>query len=269
MKKLIAFVLTLTVIMSSFAMVAQARVGDVIGTALHTDIVVYINHYAVPSYIVNGQSVVVAEDLVNFGFDVVWNGYARTLEINRNGNPYVNLMYVGKGYTTGSKYANILSTDIVVWAGGRRVTSYNINGYTMIPVEELTMFGEVIWVAGERALKMWIDGLEMSEVRQPVSHRYYAGTSAPDFGWITESVYLGEVGGLHRYLADYSDVQKYERYIKQNGWKLDKSLQDDYGIWYNGYINSGLRTGIGISESGGLVSVQIGTNMDYWSTEIK
>ena len=269
MKKLLAFILAVTVIMSAFAMVAQAGVGDIIGTALHTDIVVYINHYAVPSYIVNGQSVIVAEDLVNFGFDVIWNGNARTLDIKRNSNQYVNIMHVGKGYTKGTKYTDIRSTDIAVYADGKKVTSYNINGYTMIPVEELTMFGEIIWVPGERALKMWVEGLDMLKARQPVSHKTYNGTSIPDFGWITGAVCAREAGSVYDYFGDYGDVQEYEKYIKQNGWKLDKSVKNNNGIWVNCYVNPKQRTGVAIVESYGIVSIQIGTNMDYWKSEIK
>lgn len=270
MKKFIAVILTLVMLIPCFGIAAQARVGDVIGTALHTDIVVYINNYAIPSYAVNGQSVIVAEDLRNFGFDVIWDPYSRSLDIYRNWSiTEPTPMIVTKGYTTGSKYTNILETDIGVWAGDRWITSYAMNGYTMIPVEELTMFGQVTWVQEERALKMWVDGLYINEEKQVISYKYYPGTSAPDFGWVTNSLcFYWETdwdGDLIRcYVADGADFQQYVNYIKKSGWVLDSNIQDENGIWYSGYINKKLRTGIAISELNGEVSVQIGTNMDYW-----
>ena len=169
MKKIVANILVVVVLMSCFSMVASAKVGDKIGQALHTDIVAYINHYAIPSYAVNGQSVIVAEDLRNFGFDVTWNANSRSLSIARNGNTWVTPMNVTKQGATGSKFTDILATDIKVYAGGRRITSYAMNGYTMIPVEELTMFGEVYWVQNERALKLWVNGLQISSTKQKVS----------------------------------------------------------------------------------------------------
>lgn len=170
MKKIMTVVLSVVMLMSCFGMIAQAKVGDVVGTALNTDIVVYINHYAIPSYAVNGQSVVVAEDLQNFGFDVFWNQYDRSLTITRNGSTEVTAMEVCKEDAPGTKFTDILATDIKVYAGNKRITSYAMNGYTMVPVEELTMFGDVHWVPNERALKMWVSDLHANNVMQEVSY---------------------------------------------------------------------------------------------------
>lgn len=270
MKKIVALLLTMVMLISCFGMVASARVGDVIGTALHTDIVVYINNWAIPSYIVNGQSVVVAEDLRNFGFDVIWDGNNRRLDIYKNYiSPQVVPQFVGKGYTTGSKYANILETDIVVYANGQRINSFALNGYTMVPVEELTMLGEVNWVPSERALKMWVDNINMLDYKQPVSLKYYPGTSAPDFGWITESVCLSNEGLDYFYSADGNDVQRYIDYIESQGWRYQLNLQDEYGIWYLAYINKSKRTGIAIAEADGFAYVQVKTNIDYWKAQFE
>lgn len=168
MKKMVPILLTMVILISCSTILAQAKTGDVIGSALHTDIVVYINNYAIPSYAVNGQSAIVAEDLRNFGFDVIWDNYSRSLTINRNSNPYVKPMQVEKGYKTGSHFTSILETDIKVWALGRKLTSYAINGYTMIPAEELTMFGTVTWKENERALKIELDNLEIRESMQAI-----------------------------------------------------------------------------------------------------
>lgn len=270
MKKIIAIVVTVIMLMSCTCMVAQAKVGDVIGSALHTDIVVYINNYAVPSYAVNGTSVIVAEDLKNFGFDVIWDGGIRTLVLRRNQNPQPTPMFVSKGYTTGTKYTNILATDISVLANGERLTSYAMNGYTMIPVEELAMYGEVIWDPDQRALKLWLNGLDYSEDMQLVSKRNYSGTSVPDFGWVTESIcfiWEDEWDGtqMRAYASDYQDVQAYINHIRNKGFYLDLSAYDDNGGYYEGYINSSLRQGVIVQDfGGGSVYIQVEPEIDHW-----
>ncbi len=168
MKKSISILLVIVCLCSFNFVVAQAKVGDRIGEALNTDIVAYVNHYAIPSYAVNGQSVVVAEDLRNFGFDVVWDGENRALYITRNQNTDVQTMQVDKSAVTGSVFADILETDIRVFANDKQITSYAMNGYTMIPIEELNMFGEVTWSNEERAIKLWVDGLHISPEKQSV-----------------------------------------------------------------------------------------------------
>ena len=157
------FLVSANIIFGVFAGIqVNAEVGDVAGVALNTDIVAYINHYAIPSYAVNGQSVIVAEDLRNFGFDVEWNGTTRSLNITKNIN--INTAYqmeFDKNAKLGSKFTDILETDVGVYANGVQITSYAMNGYTMIPIEELTMLGEVTWVSHERAIKLWVDGLQI------------------------------------------------------------------------------------------------------------
>ena len=269
MKKFLAVVLTFVMLFSSMVIVSDARVGDVIGSALHTDIVVYINNYAIPSYAVNGQSVIVAEDLRNFGFDVVWNDYTRSLTLSRNSNYQISPMHVDKSHNTGAFYTNILATDISVWAGNRRLTSYAMNGYTMIPAEELTMFGSVTWVSQERALKIWVDNLESLSSNQMVARRYYSGSKAPDFGWVTQSLCFewddDSYGNKDRwYYADSTKLQQYINFIKSQGWYLQRSVQSSDGVWYSGYINNASRTGIAVSGYNGIVYVQVGVSMDYW-----
>ena len=171
MKKIIAVVLCAVLMLSCFSMVASAKVGDVIGLALHTDIVAYINHYAIPSFAVNGQSMIVAEDLRNFGFDVIWNQWDRTLKIYRNHQTKVNKMQFAKTGRSGSKFANVLETNIKVYANGKLIPSYNIDGYTLIPMEELYVFGPVFWVPEERAIKLWVDGVHMLATKQYVEIR--------------------------------------------------------------------------------------------------
>ncbi len=165
----------ITALMTISAMVCVTPVnaesiGDKTGTVYNTDIVAYINNYALSSYAANGTSVIVAEDLRNFGFDVVWNETERTLSITRNTDTTPKEMNVVKYGIPESEFSDLLYTDIAVFADGIRIPSYAINGYTMIPVESLTMFGEYYWIPEERALKLWVDGLYIRPDKQVVPY---------------------------------------------------------------------------------------------------
>ena len=169
MKRIYTLIAVFLTLFSAYATTGYAKTGDVIGKALHTDIVAYINHYALPSYAVNGQSVIIAEDLVNFGFDVKWNNDTRSLTIKRNPTATIKGMStVDKSYIPGTKFTDVLETDISVYANSHKLTAYALNGYTMVPIEELDMFGNVYWVESERAIKLWVDGLKMLPTRQEV-----------------------------------------------------------------------------------------------------
>lgn len=193
MKKIVSILLMLLLVMSCIIpMTAFAKVGDVVGQAYHTDIVAYINHYAIPSYAVNGQSCIVAEDLKNFGFDVIWDNNTRSLTILRNGDIWPKEMKFNKTGAPSAKFANLLETDISVYANGKKLTSYAINGYTMIPIEELNVFGNCNWVANERAIKLWIDGLHIRSAKQSVAQAVTYSSAAKRYNSTT----YGNVTGM-------------------------------------------------------------------------
>ena len=198
MKKILVIIMAFLLLMSS----ASAKVGDVKGSALHTDIVAYINHYAISSYAVNGQSCIVAEDLRSFGFDVEWNESARSLNISRNSDISVTEQYVSKIGEPGSFFAYTLETDISVYINGIKLSSYAINGYTMIPVEELSVLGEVYWLEDSRSLKLWIDGLGIRYEAQPVSQYVAPVYVAPAYDrapQYSSTVYVTPTGKRYHY----------------------------------------------------------------------
>ena len=149
MKKVfLALIFTVSLFIS-----ANAKTGDISGTFVHTDIKAYINGNYIPSYNINGWTGIVAEDLADFGFDVYWNGDERTLEVlsvatNKDGGKKEteNKMPVGSfaGY--------IYETDIKTFVAGDEVTAFNIGGRTIIFIDELLRFGDVIWNGAERKI---------------------------------------------------------------------------------------------------------------------
>ena len=128
---------------------------------LYSDIAAYINHYPIPSYAYNGKMVVVAEDLRNYGFNVTWDEGSRSLYIEPN---YDTNQIAGMGavYSNrdkhGQTFAYIMPSDIKTYLNGVEIPSVNINGYTMVPVEDLASAGigtEYTYDDSTRSLKLW------------------------------------------------------------------------------------------------------------------
>ncbi len=202
-KKLL-ILLSIFSVMPQYVGLANTKCGE----ALNTDIVAYINNYSIPSYAVNGTTVIVAEDLRNYGFDVQWDGATKTLGITRSPwNTIVGMSFYENIEAVGSRFCDLYYTDIAVYAGNTRLTSYAMNGYTMIPIEELTMFGEVHWAQDIRAIKLWIDGMNMSPYL--VKPKTYPTTTLYSKNGDTVRVYKGQE-------APYLD----------KGWYLTKSEAD-------------------------------------------
>ena len=70
-------------------------------------------------YAANGTSVIVAEYLRNFGFDVVWNETERTLSITKNADTTPIEMNVVKYGVPGSEFSDLLYTDIAVYTDNK------------------------------------------------------------------------------------------------------------------------------------------------------
>lgn len=141
-----------------------------LGYAKYTNVVTYINHYPIQSHNFNGKTLIAAEDLGNFGFNVKWNEYKRCLTISRN--PSITNVY--EPYVTcptkkqiGKNEFMVTTTDVKVYTGNYQYTSYGgVSGYTFIDVDELTCIDgvSVCWVPEVNAMKIWVDGLEVSSM---------------------------------------------------------------------------------------------------------
>jgi hypothetical protein len=131
------------------------RAGTVAGDVLNTDIGVFINSQEIMGYNINGWTYVVAEDLAAFGLSVVWDGVARTLSIARGASTMQPPTVSVNCQPVGSVAFPYLFTDIVAFINGQRVNSFNIDGRTVVLVDEIaTAFGQVQWLATERELRI-------------------------------------------------------------------------------------------------------------------
>ncbi|MBO4915917.1 MAG: Ig-like domain-containing protein [Oscillospiraceae bacterium] len=59
----------------------SGTVGARLGSYYYTDIVTYLDGYAINGYNTDGRTFICAEDMRYYGYNVVWDGYARTLTI--------------------------------------------------------------------------------------------------------------------------------------------------------------------------------------------
>lgn len=192
MKKLICALL----IISMCIMPIQALAAERLGYTVYTDIVTYINHNPIPSYNFNGMTLIAAEDLNSYGFDVFWNEYARTLTINRNKSKndiLPELTFRPLERQLGKRNFAVTTTDVRVFTGNYQYSSFGgLDGKTMINVNDLVCIDNVsvVWVPEVKAVKVWIDdGLEMRsqpfDVRRMDEHfTYYTSCEGLD-SWIT------------------------------------------------------------------------------------
>lgn len=162
------FVLFLiSILMLSGVAETSAKIGDIITCTKYTDICAYINNYIIPSYNIEGYTGIVAEDLRNYGFDVIWNEDERTLSISRNSDITTITKYITPTQTEPSKLGKsayaVLETDIKTYINGEQVKNYNIGGQTIIVFDTLKHFGGIEWDEVSRKIKLWInDGLNVS-----------------------------------------------------------------------------------------------------------
>ncbi|USF29057.1 hypothetical protein [Clostridium sp. MD294] len=126
----------------------------VVEKAVYTDIVAYVNGKAIPSYNINGYTGIVAEDLEKYGFDVDYSEWLRQLVIEYNETKKITADYVPQktNKTIGTFFKNIYQTDIITCFEGQKVPSYNIGGKTIILMDYLEYFGDVVWYPEERKI---------------------------------------------------------------------------------------------------------------------
>ncbi len=148
--------------------------------ALYSDIDTYINNYPISGYAVNGKMAVVAEDLRDYGFNVIWDAEARALHISRNTEvaELVRKDIYDPKFPSGTKYSDIYASDIKVDYNGKQMESYASEGYTFVTVNELAeLAGKEEWNGETRTYKVWIEGLSQCDyvpLKQQCINLWYA-----------------------------------------------------------------------------------------------
>ena len=136
MRKLL-FMAALLAIMQCTAAAAEHKIGDVLGDIYSTDIITLLDDVAIPSYNLGGRTVIVLEDLEQYGFNVSYDDSRRRLDVTTGIKPAAyNTPEVSRGQV-GTISGHYLYTDIKAYVNGIQVDSYNIGGRTCAVVEDL------------------------------------------------------------------------------------------------------------------------------------
>ena len=122
-----------------------------LGKTVNSDINVYINGYFIPTVNFNNTTYVVAEDLNNYGFDVVWNQSERSLKLT----PNTSKSFAEVSAYNSSEIYDVQESDIITYFYNGtsksyvNVTSYNIGGKTIV---NLANIGSRVWDSQNRCV---------------------------------------------------------------------------------------------------------------------
>lgn len=152
MKKMIVFVLLIALIIPTNAF---AKSGDIAGVYYSTDIKTMLNGYEIDAINIGGQTLINAEDMHFYSFNVWYSDAERELHVSKapratNGVPPT---VTKSELPSGSVLGNYYETDIVTYLDAKEITAYNIGGRTYIWAEEMRKLGYVVeWYGEERLL---------------------------------------------------------------------------------------------------------------------
>ena len=149
----------------TFPATAAQKVGDKLGDVLNTDIKTYINGRRIPCYNIDGKSVVRIADLRNYGFDVEYDEDTRTATVERNyGKKFTPIKDIENNTKKpGTAAFSYLYTDISAYVNGKRVKSYNTEGYTAIFFSDLGDYGTFSWDGAARESKLTFTPLPIND----------------------------------------------------------------------------------------------------------
>lgn len=161
-RKFVLIIVLLFLVLPLAAHGEEMEVGTVIGKVISTDIKAYINGYQIPSMNIDGSTVIIAEDLRGYGFDVIWDPAKRDLRITENLSKEFKPIAIENSHDTetGKILGDVLYTDIKTYIHGREIQSYNIGGYTTLLLRDLEEWGKIIWDEDKRKTRFLSDRLD-------------------------------------------------------------------------------------------------------------
>lgn len=167
---------------------AISAYADITGEVLYTDIGALIDDSPIESYNINDYTYVVAEDLVKYGFDVIWNGEERTLDIKHNVHKSYELALDKEKINIKKRdipqrkhYCYVYSTDIKTYLDGMEIDAVNVDGRTMIQIDYLAQYGEFYYDDSRRIVELRIMkpsfeyGLKIAENKTDKVFSFYPG----------------------------------------------------------------------------------------------
>ena len=166
--------------------------ATVIGSVLTTDIKAYINGCEVPSYNIDGNIVVVGQDLRSYGFNVVYDNNTRTSYISYDGSGTWTPIApsIVNSQSIGTKVMDVYQSDISVSVNGNKVACYNVGGKMAFRFSELKVFGNYPYDNETRSANLWVDETKSNEIDNVSA--VASSSVANDF----ENIYIDESGNL-------------------------------------------------------------------------
>ena len=153
MKKTLGFIAILISALVGLAGLAYAnQAGDRGGDVLHTDIRVFIDDIAIMGYNINGTTYIVANHLTAHGFVVEWDEAARRVDISRGTSTTSPEPVPDHRENPGTIAFPFYFTDIITYADGQRVSSFNVEGRTVVRISEVA-FAAGMYVAWDEATR--------------------------------------------------------------------------------------------------------------------
>lgn len=166
--------------------------ATVIGSVLTTDIKAYINGCEVPSYNIDGNIVVVGQDLRSYGFNVVYDNNTRTSYISYDGSGTWTPIApsIENSQSIGTKVMDVYQSDISVSVNGNKVACYNFGGKMAFRFAELKVFGNYSYDNETRSVNLWVGETKSNEIDNVSA--VASSSVANDF----ENIYIDESGNL-------------------------------------------------------------------------
>lgn len=166
--------------------------ATVIGSVLTTDIKAYINGCEVPSYNIDGNIVVVGQDLRSYGFNVVYDNNTRTSYISYDGSGTWTPIApsIENSQSIGTKVMDVYQSDISVSVNGNKVACYNVGGKMAFRFAELKVFGNYSYDNETRSANLWVGETKSNEIDNVSA--VASSSVANDF----ENIYIDESGNL-------------------------------------------------------------------------
>lgn len=137
------FLLCVSVLLLLGSVTVFAKTGDVNGSIYATDIKAVINGVTVPSYAIDGKTVVVVEEITD---QYQYSDKARSLTFNDLAPTSLKEGEHVQSEPVGTKLGNTYETDIKVYLNGRILPAYAIDGKMAVAIEDMggdQVFNEV------------------------------------------------------------------------------------------------------------------------------
>lgn len=119
-----------------------------VANAVTTDIVASINGAPIPCCNLYGQVCIFAEDLEDYGFDVTYDDHKHTLDIlyNETDSNLITANYVPpQNRSIGALAYQVYPSNVVTKVDGNKMSSYHADGKTLIYLNALKPYGDVVW----------------------------------------------------------------------------------------------------------------------------